>query len=317
MNLRVQAIGRGAAKRAGDERDSRLVVNGRFMFGQHDQRRSRSVQARVHARGDLDPSRERQSDMDPVAHRVGGERLPDLLDDRLNARDLGKRQCQRRIAKPVKMFDEPEDPALVDPQAFPNGIAALHGGIKRADSRLIAMDQAPLILTFRGRGCGRRIAGAWIQRSSSGLISMQSIAVTFCSESIVVTRTNSENVRLESTFRNARSKGKSGSFQIEMSSFRRIEPPGVRVRRFLLFRVFLRHRRGDGWEGFVTRPTVRLSPCEAWLSLSGKSSLQTVGVNGPGGENPLTETTALTINHGLRNHGIRQFIGASDDNTCR
>ena len=55
-----------------------LVVDRRLVLGQHDQRRPRLVQPRVHAAGDLHAARQRQADVDAVGHVVGGERAADL-----------------------------------------------------------------------------------------------------------------------------------------------------------------------------------------------------------------------------------------------
>ena len=39
------------------------------------------------------------------------------------------------------MFVKFENPAIVQPQSLPHRVAALHGGIKRADSGLVAMHE--------------------------------------------------------------------------------------------------------------------------------------------------------------------------------
>jgi len=79
--------------------------------------------------------------MHAVAHLVGGQRAANLLDDLFMRRDLGEGERHGRTAKPIEMLDQFEDPAVVHPQAFPNGVAALHSRIKGTDARLVAMHQ--------------------------------------------------------------------------------------------------------------------------------------------------------------------------------
>ena len=47
-------------------------------------------------------------------------------------------------SQPVEMFTQPEDPPLVDAQAFPHRIPSLHSAVERADSRLAAVMKRPI-----------------------------------------------------------------------------------------------------------------------------------------------------------------------------
>ena len=47
-------------------------------------------------------------------------------DDRLARRDLRERERLRRIHQPVEVLLEAEDAAAVEPQPFPDRVAALH-----------------------------------------------------------------------------------------------------------------------------------------------------------------------------------------------
>ena len=57
-------------------------------------------------------------------------------------RDLRERQSQGRAAEPVEVLVQAEDAAVVEAQPFPDGVAALHDRIERADAGLVAMDEA-------------------------------------------------------------------------------------------------------------------------------------------------------------------------------
>ena len=71
-----------------------LRVHRRLVLREHDERRARRVEARVHARGDLHAARQRETDVDAVEHRVRLERPADLADD------LGARRDGRRTPAP-------------------------------------------------------------------------------------------------------------------------------------------------------------------------------------------------------------------------
>src|SRR5690606_35196827 len=56
-------------------------------------------------------------------------------------RDLCKRQRHRRAAQAVEMFGEAKNAPVVESQAFPHRIAALHDRIERADPRFATRKQ--------------------------------------------------------------------------------------------------------------------------------------------------------------------------------
>ena len=111
------------------------------MFGQHDQGRARLIQARVHPGSDLHSAREREADVHAVAHLIRGERALDLVDDLFARWKIDKRQRARRALQPIEMFVQLEDAAVVKPQSFPDGVAALHRRIERTDPGFIAMHE--------------------------------------------------------------------------------------------------------------------------------------------------------------------------------
>src|SRR5713101_7689549 len=80
--------------------------------------------------------------MHTVAHFVGSERALDFLDDFFARWNFGERQSGRGPMEPIEMFMELENPSVVEPQAFPDRITALHRRIKRTDAGLIAMHKA-------------------------------------------------------------------------------------------------------------------------------------------------------------------------------
>ena len=51
----------------------------------------------------------------------------------------GKRQGG--AAEAVEVFGELEDAAVVEAEAFPDGVAALHGRVEGADAGLVAVDE--------------------------------------------------------------------------------------------------------------------------------------------------------------------------------
>jgi hypothetical protein len=112
------------------------------VLGEHDQGRAGGVEPRVHAGGDLDPPRQRQTDVDAVEHRVRLECAADLLDDLRTRGDDLKRERSGRIGEPIEVLLEPEDAARVQPQSLPHGIAALHDRIEWAHRGLVAMHQS-------------------------------------------------------------------------------------------------------------------------------------------------------------------------------
>ena len=143
VDLRVEAVRRRTAHARGDQGDPGRVVHRRLVLGQHDQRRPRLVQPRVHPTGDLHPPGQREPDVDSVGHVVGLQRAPDLAGDLLVRGHRVERQCLRRPPQPGQVLVQPEDSAVVDPQALPHRVAALHGGVERADRRLGPVRQAP------------------------------------------------------------------------------------------------------------------------------------------------------------------------------
>ena len=56
--------------------------------------------------------------------------------------DRRERQRPGRPAQPGQVLREPEDPAVVEPQALPDGVAALDDGVERAETcGLVAVAQ--------------------------------------------------------------------------------------------------------------------------------------------------------------------------------
>ena len=54
-----------------------------------------------------------------------------------------ERQGLGRPAQPGQVLVQPEDPAVVEPQALPDRVAALHGRVERADRGLVPVGQVP------------------------------------------------------------------------------------------------------------------------------------------------------------------------------
>ena len=67
------------ANAAGDEPDSLSRVHRCLVLGQHDQRRPRLIQPRVHPARHLDPARQRQPDVHAIRHLVGVNAVEEAL----------------------------------------------------------------------------------------------------------------------------------------------------------------------------------------------------------------------------------------------
>ena len=79
--------------------------------------------------------------MHAVPHLVGCERASDFFGDFFARRNLDERKSAGRTLQPIEMLLELENPALINSQSFPDGVAALNDGIEWADTSLLAMHQ--------------------------------------------------------------------------------------------------------------------------------------------------------------------------------
>ena len=52
-----------------------------------------------------------------------------------------KASARAEAAQAVQVLDQPEDPAVVEPQALPDRVAALHRAVERADAGLVAVHE--------------------------------------------------------------------------------------------------------------------------------------------------------------------------------
>ena len=93
MNTGIQHIRRRPADLARDQTQSRFRINWRLMFGEHDQCRPALVESRVHARGDLNSSCQREPNMRAIPHFVRSERAFNFVDDFFAWRNFGEREC--------------------------------------------------------------------------------------------------------------------------------------------------------------------------------------------------------------------------------
>ena len=56
--------------------------------------------------------------------------------------DFAEGQSEGRIAQPVQVLVQLEDAPIVEPQALPDGVAALDDRVERADTGLVPVDSA-------------------------------------------------------------------------------------------------------------------------------------------------------------------------------
>ena len=81
MNSRVENFGRRPAHRCGNQLETILGINRSLVLGENDQCRPALVEARVHSGCDLHAATKRESNVNAIAHFVGGKRAFDFLDD--------------------------------------------------------------------------------------------------------------------------------------------------------------------------------------------------------------------------------------------
>jgi hypothetical protein len=79
--------------------------------------------------------------VDPVPHLVRFERATDFPDDLLVGGNLPERERPGRRAKAGEVVMESEDATVVEAEALPHGVTALHGAVERAHPRLVTMRQ--------------------------------------------------------------------------------------------------------------------------------------------------------------------------------
>ena len=91
MNSRVENLRRWPANLARDQSQPGFRVNRSFMLGEHNQRRTALIQARIHARRDLHAAGERKTNMDAIAHFVCRKRALNLVGHFLARRNFGER----------------------------------------------------------------------------------------------------------------------------------------------------------------------------------------------------------------------------------
>ena len=82
--------------------------------------------------------------MNAVEHFVSRKRAPDFIDNFFPWRSVAKRQGAGRAFQTIEVLVQFEDAAVVESQAFPNGVATLHDRIERADPGLVAMDETAI-----------------------------------------------------------------------------------------------------------------------------------------------------------------------------
>ena len=104
MDLRIQRVGPETPQRTRDQPEARALVHRRLVFGEHDQRGARLVEAGIHAAGDLHAPRQREPDVHSVAHAVGGERPADLLDDLVIGGNLRESQGEGGEPEPGEVL---------------------------------------------------------------------------------------------------------------------------------------------------------------------------------------------------------------------
>ena len=141
MDLRIERIRIESPHRTGDQPQAGPVVDGSLVLGEHDQGRSRPVEARVHPARNLHPAGQRETNVDLVAHAVRGQGPADLDDDLVVRRDVVEGEREGRGAQAGQVFAQLEDAPVVQPESLPDRVAPLHHGVEGADSSLVAVKE--------------------------------------------------------------------------------------------------------------------------------------------------------------------------------
>ncbi len=141
MNLRIENFRRRSRDLARNQGQTSLGVNRRLMFGENNQGRPGFIEPRVHSGSDFHSTRQREANVDAIAHFIGSECLLDFVDDFFARRKFDKRKRAGRTLEAIEMLVQFENAAVVKPQAFPDRVPSLHRGIERTDAGLVAMHQ--------------------------------------------------------------------------------------------------------------------------------------------------------------------------------
>src|SRR5262245_15680691 len=141
VDLRVEHVRGGPAHTSRDQAQPGRGVHRFLELGQHDQGAPGRVEPGVHATGQLNAPGQRESYVDTVGHSVGPQGFTQSSGDVRVRRDRGEAERGRGTPQPGKVFAQCEDLPVIEPQAFPHGVAALNHRVERRDSRLVAVTE--------------------------------------------------------------------------------------------------------------------------------------------------------------------------------
>ena len=119
MNPRIQYVRRWSAGLARDQVEPALRIDGRLVFGEHDQCRAALVEPGVHARGDLHAACQRETNVSAISHFVRSECALDFVDDFFARRDFSERESASRMFEPIQVFEKLEDSTAVTGGVLP------------------------------------------------------------------------------------------------------------------------------------------------------------------------------------------------------
>ena len=136
----VETIGRKTSHRTRNELQTASAVHRVLVLGQNNKCGTGLVETRVHTRGYLFATGERETNVDTVLHAVGLECAAYLFYEPLVGWNSREPKCRGTGAQPVEMFNKPEDTTLVETQPFPHRVTPLDHTVKRADAGLVTVD---------------------------------------------------------------------------------------------------------------------------------------------------------------------------------
>ena len=133
VDFGVYELGRISADAGGNQSDAPLFIDGWFPFCHNDQAGSKLIEAGVHARGGFGSPGEGHTNVGLVSHAIGLEGIENGLLDLCSRRYIHKGHGFCRGKHSIQVFVQTKNAAIVDADAFPNGISTLDDAVEYGD----------------------------------------------------------------------------------------------------------------------------------------------------------------------------------------
>jgi len=137
VDLGVEALGGVAAIRSRDEGNALAVVirshaAHSLPLGHNQQVAAQDVELGIHGARHFASACEREPQVAAVAHPIDCKGLENALAHKFARRHVDKGQGPGRVLQPLQMLVQLKHPAVVDAQALPHRVAALHSAVEDA-----------------------------------------------------------------------------------------------------------------------------------------------------------------------------------------